>query len=107
MNTSAIDWEAMARWAESDDAFARPALGRTLTGTQAQQSARQLLAWANADSDAGGAHTQDDADTLPRRQVFLPADINARLDDYATATGQTASQIVRAALEDYLDNNAA
>lgn len=42
----------------------------------------------------------------PRRQVRLPQDLNARLDDYARAQETTVSDVIRDALTDYLDAHA-
>ncbi|EIA10675.1 ribbon-helix-helix protein, CopG family [Cutibacterium acnes] len=88
-----FDFDALAEWAESDEATHTPQTSPVFRGKDAARASRAFL---------GGADHATGEGRSPRRQVRLDARTNARLDAYAAATGTSASQIIRDALADYL-----
>jgi len=104
--TKQIDWDALAAWAESDEAVARPATGQTLVGEEASRTGQELLKRYSGRPNLGQERAQGVGNS-PRRQLRLPKDVNDRLDNYAAATGKTASAIMREALVAYLEAHAA
>ncbi len=104
--TAGLDWEAMSAYVESDEFFNEPPAGRTLTGAEAQAATRDLLARVGGRPNVGHRRAQGKGNS-PRRQVRLPENINQQLDTYAAETGQTASQVIRDALENFFEGRAA
>ena len=104
--TAGVDWDAMAEWAESDDVFTRPAQAATRTGEEARAAGREILERFAGRPNVGHTHAQGKGSS-PRRQVRLPEAINNQLDTYAAETGQTASQVIRDALENFFEGRAA
>ncbi len=98
---SAIDFDAMSDYVESDEFFDEPPAGRTLTGVEARVATRELLASVGGRPNLGQTRAQGKGSS-PRRQVRLPDPINNQLDRYSAKTGQTPSQVIRDALERYL-----
>ena len=94
-----FDFDALAEWAESDEATHTPQTSPVFRGKDAARASRAFL--ARGRPTLGAAHATGQGRS-PRRQVRLDARTNARLDAYAAATGTSASQIIRDALADYL-----
>ncbi|CEI27560.1 Hypothetical protein PFCIRM516_09645 [Propionibacterium freudenreichii] len=72
-----------------------------LVGDQAVEASRALLARVGHPSLGHGNATG--CGRSPKRQVRLPEELNDRLDRFTAAHNTNASQIMRRALEDYLD----
>lgn len=104
--TGGIDWDAMADWAESDDVFTQPAQAPTRTGEEARAAGREILERFAGRPNVGHTRAQGKGSS-PRRQVRLPENINQQLDRYTSETGQTASQVIRDALENFFEGRAA
>ncbi|MFT0846608.1 CopG family transcriptional regulator [Actinomycetaceae bacterium L2_0104] len=103
---STIDSEAMSAYVESDEFFDEPPAGRTLTGDEARAAGREVLERFAGRPNVGHTHAQGKGSS-PRRQVRLPEALNSQLDTYAAETGQTASQVIRDALESFFEGRAA
>lgn len=88
-----FDVDALAEWAESDEATHTPQTSPVFRGKDAARASRAFLGRGRPTLGEGRS---------PRRQVRLDSRTNARLDAYAAATGTSASQIIRDALADYL-----
>lgn len=92
------DWDAVAQKYENEEyEWDRPH-GRTLDGEEARDYTRDLFEQFGrptlGQNKPGGVS--------PRRQVRLPAELNAQLDSYAEKVGKSSSQIMREALTKYL-----
>jgi len=94
-----FDFDALAEWAESDEATHTPQTSPVFRGKDAARASRAFL--GRGRPTLGADHATGEGRS-PRRQVRLDARTNARLDASAAATGTSASQIIRDALADYL-----
>lgn len=95
----AVDFDALADWAESDEATQTPQTSPVFRGEDAARASRAFL--GRGRPTLGADHATGKGQS-PRRQVRLDARTNARLDAYAAKTGTSASQIIRDALTNYL-----
>jgi hypothetical protein len=93
--------DALAAYAESDDAAQdiEAARGHALRGDDAAEHGRALL--ARGGRPGLGQERATGRGSSPKRQVRLPATLNARLDDYAASHDTTPSAVIRCALDDY------
>ena len=95
--TDELDAE-LAAWAESDAPVTVP--GRIRRGAAARAAGRRALAWAG--------YPNVEADRIARvgtgrRQVRLDVVTDARLDDLAAKIGRKPDDIMRSAINTYLD----
>lgn len=95
--TDDLDSELTA-WAESDAPMTAP--GRICRGAAARAAGRRALAWAG--------YPNVEADRIARvgtgrRQVRLDVVTDARLDDLAAKIGRKPDDIMRSAINTYLD----
>lgn len=100
MSNSEKDYQAAADWAEKD--MALPAASTTaLRGEAATTFGRDLL-----ERSTGGRPPIDPqakpGEHSPVRQVRLPAEVNDQLSALADAEQRSPSDIIRAALADYI-----
>lgn len=94
-----FDVDALAEWAESDEATQTPQTSPVFRGKDAARASRAFL--GRGRPTLGADHATGEGRS-PRRQVRLDARTNARLDAYAAQTVTSASQIIRDALDTYL-----
>lgn len=94
------DYQLSADWAEKDMAL-KPASTTALRGQAAATFGRDLLERAS-----GGRPSIDPkarpGQHSPVRQVRLPTDVNDQLAALATAEHRSPSDVIRAALADYI-----
>lgn len=104
MSEKRIDHEALSRWAESD---AMPEAiknaKRVSKGTDQSRAATRAMLEAAAGGRPNLGAEDSGAGSSPRRQVRLPKTMSDRLDAYAQAHGQPASEVMREAIRTYLD----
>ena len=86
-----FDVDALAEWAESDEATQTPQTSPVFHGKDAARASRAFLGRGRP---ALGSDRATGQGRSPRRQV--------RLDAYAAQTVTSASQIIRDALDTYL-----
>jgi len=100
--TKPKDYQAAADWAEHDMTL-KPNSTTTLRGEAAAEHGRAAL------ERALGGRPSIDPSAKPgqhsrTRQVRLPNDINTKLDEVAAAQNRRPSEIMRAALAEYLEH---
>ena len=103
--TDDLDAELTA-WAESDAPMTAP--GRICRGAAARAAGRRALAWAGYPNVEAGRITRagtgrSQTGNLRRRQVRLDVVTDARLDDLAAKIGRKPDDIMRSAINTYLD----
>ncbi|MBZ8176202.1 ribbon-helix-helix protein, CopG family [Corynebacterium sp. 3HC-13] len=102
------NYEQLSRWAESDHAIT--ALQDTIQARgihyRTEESDTVLKEFAQAGRPTLG-HTNSGQGTSPRRQVRLPKNLSDALDRYALNHGMSASQVMREAITQFLNNQAA
>lgn len=69
-----------------------------LHGDEAVKASRELLAWAGHPT----LEQHRAAGKSPKRQVRLPASLNSELDEWVKTNDTNASQVIRAAITEYL-----
>lgn len=98
--TTEKDYQQAAEWAERDMTL-KPASTTALRGAAAATHGRELLERAT-----GGRPSIDpkarQGQHSPVRQVRLPTDVNEQLAAVALAEHRSPSDVIRAALVDYL-----
>ena len=88
----------LTAWAESDAPMTAP--GRICRGAAARAAGRRALAWAGYPNVEAGPIARVGTG---RRQVRLDVVTDARLDDLAAKTGRKPDDIMRSAINTYLD----
>lgn len=96
------DFDALAAWAESDDAAEALTDSPSLYGDEAAEESHKVLSRVGRPS-LDNEHASH-AGRSPRRQVRLSADLNERLDSYTATHGGNASAVIREAVEEFLDS---
>jgi hypothetical protein len=98
-------YNALSEWAESYDFTTDP--DAVVTRGEGPEPGRAFLAPfmspAELDTVTGrGRPSLSGAGTSPKRQVRLPADLDAALEERARAEGRKPSAVMREAIENYL-----
>ncbi|WP_130840235.1 CopG family transcriptional regulator [Corynebacterium neomassiliense] len=96
---AAIDRD-MSAWAESDAAVT--ALENTTTPSDTPEGREALDMFRRAGRPRLDGESSKKGHS-PRRQVRLPDDLNSALDTYATRHNLSPSEVIRAALDQYLN----
>jgi hypothetical protein len=94
------DYQQAAEWAE-DDMTLKPASTTALRGEAATKFGRDLLERATGGRPSIDPNARPGQHS-PVRQVRLPAEVNEQLTALADAEHRSPSDIIRAALADYI-----
>ena len=100
MSSEAKDYQQAADWAERDMTL-KPSSTTALRGNAAATFGRDLLERATAGRPSIDPNARPGQHS-PVRQVRLPAEVNKQLADLARAEHRSPSDVIRAALADYI-----